>query len=127
MTPGHSGRVQEDLHVGVAAEHVLALVDRDAAVRPFHEEGGFAAATSGPAGPGLRQRLAKRVAEPVDGPDESRPGGIVAERVANLADQIGEVLLDDKRGGPQTLLQIALGDRLRPVGDEDAQQVERFR
>ena len=40
--------------------------------------------------------------------------------------QVGEVLLDHERGRPQTLLQIALGYRLRPVGDEDAQQVERL-
>ena len=39
MTPRDAGGVQEDLRVGVAAENVLALVERDAAVHPFHEEG----------------------------------------------------------------------------------------
>ena len=35
MTPRDSGGVQENLHVGVAAENVLPLVERDAAAHPF--------------------------------------------------------------------------------------------
>ena len=108
MTPRDAGGVQEDLHVGVAAEHVLPFVERDAAVHPFQAEGDFAAATRGPASLGARDRLTKRVTKPVDGPNESRVRRIVADGIANLANQVGEILLDDERAGPQTLLKSLL-------------------
>ena len=126
MTPRDARGAQEDLRFGVAAEHVRTLVEREAAVQPSHDKGDVAAATRGQPGFGAGRRFAKRVAKPVHGPDESRPGGIVAERLANLAHEVGEVLFHYERGGPQSLLEIALGNRLRPIGDEDAQQVERF-
>ena len=48
---------------------------------------------------------AERVAESVRGSDEQRSAGPVAERLANLGDQVREVGLGDERVGPEPLLQ----------------------
>ena len=47
MTSRNPGGVQENLNVGVAAENVLTVVQPDAAVYPFHEEGHFASRDAG--------------------------------------------------------------------------------
>ena len=42
----------------------------------------------------------------MDGPNESRVRGIVADGGANLANQVREILLDDEGFGPQALLKV---------------------
>jgi len=61
---------------------------------------------------GAVRRFAKGITEAMNGPDESRIDGGLAERVADFGDQVREILLDDKRTRPQALLEIAFGLRL---------------
>src|SRR5262245_5042247 len=104
---------------------MLARVEGDAAAQPFDAERDSAAAR-GQAGLGVVNRVTKRVTKSADGSNESRVGRIVADGIANLAHEVGEVLFDHERRRPQTLLEITLRDRLRPAGDENGQQLERF-
>ena len=114
VTPRDPGGVQIDLHVRVTSEDVLTLVERHSAGHPFDAER-HSAATHRPAGLGAVDRFAKRVPKSGHRPNESRIGGIVADGIANLAHQVGEVLLDHECGGPQPLLKLALRYRLRPA------------
>ena len=78
---------------------------------------------------GARQRgglPAKRVAEPVRGPDERRGAGVVAERLANLGDEVREVGLGDEGVRPETVLQHGLGQDFRTIQHEHRQQLERL-
>jgi hypothetical protein len=50
-----------------------------------------------------------------------------SDRIPNFAHQIGKVLFDDEGAGPETLLQVALGERLGTVRRQDAKQLERLR
>jgi hypothetical protein len=60
----------------------------------------------------------------MDGPDELWLRGVVAQHIADLTDQIRQVLLDHERVRPQALLQIGLRDRTGPAGDEDFQELK---
>src|SRR4029453_12035468 len=126
MTSGNPRRDQRNSHIRVAAENVRPLVEPDAAIRPFQEERDLARATGTRASFGARYRFTKRIAKPVYGPNEPRVRGIVTDCSTNLADQVREILLDYESGGPQPLLQVALGHRLRSVGDQQAQKLECF-
>src|SRR5690349_24962050 len=108
MAPRHAGGVHVDFRVGVAAQEMIAVLESDAASEPFQTERHPTIARRDAVTLTLAD-VAKRVPEPVDCPDVSRARGIVADRFANLAHQIGQVLFDHERAGPETLLQIALG------------------
>ena len=126
MAPRDPAGIQKDLGVGIAADHMLSLLERDAAAHPFQPERYAAGASRRTAGLAARGRVAKRVAESVHGPDESRVRWIVANRLANLAYEVREVLLGHEGFRPQPLLELTFRERLGPVCDEDAQQVERL-
>src|SRR3954467_11189483 len=67
---------------------------------------------------GWTRGVAQRIAETLHRADEPRRRRRVAERPADLGDEVREVLLDHERVGPQALLQRLLGERLRPRRDE---------
>ena len=52
---------------------------------------------------------------------------VIAERLADFAHQIREVLLDHEGAGPEAVLQLGLGERLGVAFDQDAEQLKRFR
>ena len=77
----------------------------------------------------VRQRhglAAKRIAEPVRGPDPHRRAAPVAERFANLGHEVREIGFGDEGVRPQTFLQRRLGEDLRTIEGERHQQLERL-
>ena len=69
---------------------------------------------------------AEGVTEPMRGANESRRPGSVAEGLANLTDEIGQVRFDDECLGPETSVENIFGESLWPLGDERRQQLERL-
>jgi hypothetical protein len=67
MTPRHSRRFQENLHVGIAAENVRTLIEPDAAVRPFQQKRDFATAA--------RARASRRALSPHEKHSKPVQGG----------------------------------------------------
>jgi hypothetical protein len=115
MTPRHAGPVDEQLEVGVAAEHMLTLLQSGAAVGPAQSE-------TDPVGLTHACRwFSKRVAESWNCPDESGMCRVVAEGGANLGNQIDEVFLHDERVGPEAFLEVQLRQGLRSLRNEDLQ------
>lgn len=51
---------------------------------------------------------------------------VVADRTPNLGDEAVERNLGDKRVGPQSRVDIVLGNRIRPALDEHGQEIERL-
>ena len=52
---------------------------------------------------------------------------IVADRRANLADELRQTRLGNERGGPDGGVEISLRERLRAVLDQKLEERERFR
>src|SRR5262245_14123075 len=104
---------------------MLAISDAGAAVFPYEPKADVLVATLRVVRP--RRCFPKGVAEAMDGPDEARMRGIVLERLANLGDKVDQVLFDDERVGPQPFLKIDLRQRFGPAGDENLQELKRFR
>src|SRR5262245_43474091 len=103
MTPGDFGRVQEHLELRVATEHVLTVAEAGAAAGPDQTEARGANRRAFRRFP--CRRIPKRVTEPVDCADEARMRGVVPKRLADLGDQVDEVLLDDERIRPEVILE----------------------
>ena len=60
------------------------------------------------------------------GPHETRLDGRIGQRPSNLADQDGEVRVDDMRVRPEPGLEVALRHDVGPVLEQRAEQVERL-
>ena len=75
------------------------------------------------AGDGL---AAKRVAEPVRGPDPERRRGPVAEGLPNLSDEVREIRLGDEGIRPEPGMEDLFALRRRTAQCEGGQQVEGF-
>ena len=78
---------------------------------------------------GLRLRpgaAAEGVAEAGHGPQEPRLVGLVLQRLAQLVDEDGQVHLGHERVGPQPVVDLCLGDGVRPALHEQLEQLERL-
>jgi hypothetical protein len=98
VTAGDRGRVDLD-DIVVATEDVFADLQRQPSAvlqQPAEARGLIRARRFGNDG-GLST---KRIPEPVRGPDESRVARIIAERVADLGDEAGEIRFRDECRGP---------------------------
>ena len=74
----------------------------------------------------LQDRFVERIAVPRDGADEARRGRTVSEYLPNLADQVRQILFHDERVRPELVLKVCLRQRLRAVGHENLEQLERL-
>ena len=72
-------------------------------------------------------QVAERVAVSGDGTDEARIQPVFSERFPNLTDEIRQILLDDKRIGPEPVLKLRLGQGFRSFGDENLEKLKRLR
>ena len=68
----------------------------------------------------------KGVAEPVHGPQKLWLVRGVADRRANLADELRQAAVGNERGGPDVVVELGLRQRTRAALDQERQQVERF-
>jgi len=125
VTAGDRGRVNLD-DIVVATEDVFADSQRQppAVLQQPTEARGLAQARRF----GDEGRLStKRIPEPVRGPDESRVARIIAERVADLGDETGEIRFRDECRGPQKLVQLVLRHRAGSMFHQDSQKLECLR
>ena len=70
-------------------------------------------------------RVVECVAVTRDGADEAR-GRTVSEYLANLADQVRQILFNDEGVRPEPVLKVCLRQCLRAVGDQNLEQLERL-
>ena len=63
----------------------------------------------------------------MDGADEMWLGGVVAQRLADLGDQVDEILFHDEGIRPEVLLQRCLGECFGAVAGEHLEQLKRLR
>ena len=127
VAPGDTRRIEKELEIGIASQHVFAFAETRAAVRPRKAEsdGGLLAGCVVRWGFG-RPHL-KRVAKPGDCAHEAWMRRIISEGLSNLGDEIHQVLLDHEGVGPEELLKGDLRECLGSIRDEDLQQLIRLR
>ena len=104
----------------VAPDQVLSGTKSDLAIRPDETEG--RSGSCGLSG-GLR---AKRVAEPLNRPDDSGRVGVVAQSLTQFGNQVREVGVRDERFRPEKLVKLVFGDRLRTPLDESYEERKRL-
>lgn len=104
MAAGDISRIEEQLQIGVAAEHVFTVGEPNATAGPYQTEARLLAATLPPFGGRLRGHVSERIAKSVDGTDELRMRRVVAEGRTDLRDEIDEILFDNEGLGPELLL-----------------------
>jgi hypothetical protein len=127
VAPGNTGRIEKDLEIRITPQDVRTLAKRRAAVGPQQAKPGRVPLSDRIGSGWPASRTFKRIPEPVDGADEAGVCRIVTKGVANLSNQIDEVLLDDERVGPEALLKNDLRERLRPAFDEKLQELKGLR
>ena len=115
----------EAFEIRIAAQHVGSVFQDRAAVGPAETKMGAPVMEPTPAGR-LRGVFSKGVPKSRDGPHESGVGRIVPKRGANLGDKVDQVLLDDEGIGPEPFLKLQLRKRLRPLNNEDLEELVRL-
>ena len=121
MAARHRGGVEADGRLGIAANHVLARWQREAQPAPLNP-------AAHRAGLHLVLRLAaKCVAAAMDRAHVFRLAAPIVQRRSDLADEIRQVGFDDEGARPEQFDQLGLPHDGRPPGDEQREQVERFR
>jgi hypothetical protein len=69
----------------------------------------------------------ERIADPGHGPDQPLDAGLVADRLADLRDDLGEARVADVGLRPQRVAQLPLGDGSRPAFEQHHQQAQAAR
>jgi len=126
MTPGDGRRIEHDLDVGIASDHMFTGRQRNASAFRFDPAQHVSA--------GLctrnwlhNARSAERVSETVHGPHESGSAGRITQSFSNLCDEIREISLYDVSVGPQKFLKRRLGHNIRPGEDKRREELKCFR
>ena len=123
MTTGDAGAVQVNRNRGIAADHVVAIGERDAPAA--HDEP--AADTRWQVGCVDVDSAGERIADAVRGPDQRRRRIAIVERPTQLFDETDERRLCHERVGPEPLVQLLLVNDARRFGDEHREQIEGLR
>jgi hypothetical protein len=123
VTTRHAWRIEHDVGLPLTTDDVVALPEHGAAAFPYQTADG-----DGRAGPRVFDAVTvKRVSEAMDGADETRFSRVITKCVPDLANKIGEVGFDDEGVGPQPVVQRRFRQGLRPILDQDLEELKSLR
>jgi hypothetical protein len=126
VPPRDRGGVEPDRDIGVATDDVQTGDEGKSLAFPFQPARRRSGGDRAPVRGG-RRLGAERIAVAVHGSDELWRAGEIAERLANLRNEIGEVGFDYESVSPESVLQFFFGDRLGPLSDEERQELKSLR
>jgi len=125
MTAGHRVVVDPDHGVPIPADEVLSRIEGDLPPAPYQPVDKTRRTGLGlfafPVRPGIG---AEGIAEAGHGSDDVRTASVVAQRRAQLDDEIGQVRLGDVNPRPEPAVDVGLGHCARPGTDEQLQKRE---
>lgn len=125
MPPGHAVHIQENGAPRTTSDHVVAFSETKCRALPgqptqhrprIHLWRGF-----------VNRFAAECVSDAMHRSDETRLADVIVDRLPDFPDQHIESGVDDERVRPDARMQHTLVEHLRPMLNQEAEQVERLR